>query len=913
MNPLPFTFIFLYAISPLFAQKPVIDSAAIVNWPSLGTTAAVANDGNYFQYTIDTLNRGSQTLVVQKTDNSWKREYPGVAAAFFTPDSKMMIFQKNDTLHFLSLISKRETTIPHIKQYSRPASYRSWWLFYQLTGQSNDWILLNLHTGKEQHFSNIASHQFSVNGNALIITKTSATMDTIQWIDLKNNNIRNIWPPKVAAMSKAISCYTMDPAGTQLAFMVADKNASTTNNGIWHYTPGVDSPVMLADNQSAGIDAGLSIANSPVSFSQNGKYIFFKLQHPKDTLKPSPDAVMVDVWTYKDSVLQSTQLLNADNQRAFFAAVINPDNKRIIRLEQEDELLFASLQNVARQADFMVLIGKWSIADEYSWLESYQTRPFYLISLKDGSRKQINTNGKITMAFNQLSFSPGGKYLLFYDVKVGSYYSYNLQCGETVNISANINTVLTGFDIIRTVPVGIAGWLPDDAALLIYDNYDIWKVDPSGNTPPVNITNSYGIKHHIKLKLIHRYEDNLINPAPNNIYTTNKSLLLTAFDTVNKQNGFFIKKLSNLKDPKLLSLMPCHIYTTNFQAPFTSSDFYPLKANDANKWIVMRQTETDAPNFFLTKDFKTFKRLTNIQPQQNYNWLTSELVTWRQLDGAYTQGLLYKPENFDSGKKYPLIFFVYEKMSNNKYLYAQPRFSNGPINIPWFVSRGYLVITPDIHYTIGKTGESVCNSVISGARYASQWSWVDSSKMAVTGHSFGGYETNYVITHTNIFAAAASAAGMADFISGYGGLNNKVIGATSSQSQFEFEQYRIGSTLWQSPELYIKNSPIFNIDKVTTPLLITHNKADYLVPWTQSIELFTGLRRLQKKVWMLHYDNGGHGVEGDDIIDFTIRITQFFDHYLKGIPPSKWMTEGIPAKLKGNSLGYELDTSGREP
>jgi len=393
-------------------------------------------------------------------------------------------------------------------------------------------------------------------------------------------------------------------------------------------------------------------------------------------------------------------------------------------------------------------------------------------------------------------------------------------------------------------------------------------------------------------------------------------LLLTAFDTINKQNGFFRTKLSDKsQDPQLLALKPCHIYTTVTQSPGGDFDnFLPLKARDANKWLVMQETETDAPNFFLTKDFKTYTRLTNLQPQQHYNWLTSELISWQQLDSTYTQGLLYKPENFDSTKKYPLIFYYYESMSNNKYGYPAAAFTGAGINIPWFVSRGYLVITPDIQYTIGEIGESVCNSIVSAARYAARLPWVDSTKMAITGHSFGGYETNYLVTHTNIFAAAASAAGMADLISAYGSLGSPLWGATSLQGVFfEFGQFRMGSTLWQKPELYIKNSPVFNIDKVTTPLLIMHNKADALVPWAQAIELFTGLRRLQKKVWMLQYDNGAHGVHGREAIDFTVRITQFFDHYLKETPPPKWMTAGIPAKLKGIYTGYELDTSGTEP
>ncbi len=227
------------------------------------------------------------------------------------------------------------------------------------------------------------------------------------------------------------------------------------------------------------------------------------------------------------------------------------------------------------------------------------------------------------------------------------------------------------------------------------------------------------------------------------------------------------------------------------------------------------------------------------------------------------------------------------------------------------VSRGYLVFVPDIHYTVGKTGENVYNSVVSAARFLAKKPWVESSKMGIGGQSFGGYETNYLITHSNLFAAAASSAGITNLAANYGIVRGWVNQGASGQIDYESGQMRLGTTLWQNPDIYLKNSPLFNIDKVTTPVLIRHNINDPQVPCTESIELFNGLRRLKKKAWMLQYDNSGHGNHGiKDKVDLTIRITQFFDHYLKSMPPPRWMTQGIPANLKGIELRYELDPAG---
>jgi dienelactone hydrolase len=453
----------------------------------------------------------------------------------------------------------------------------------------------------------------------------------------------------------------------------------------------------------------------------------------------------------------------------------------------------------------------------------------------------------------------------------------------------------------------MAGWLTDESGILVYDNYDIWKLDPAGKKKPINITNGYGRRNNIKFRIPDR------RTAMRGL-SDKATILLSAFNTINKHNGFYQKNLQEDDNPKLLTMGPyifCHIGAVPPGGSFDAAGMEPVKAHQTNVWLVMRQSPTEGRNLFVTKDFKSYTALTKHQLHKDYNWLTTELVTWKQFDSTTCQGVLYKPENFDPQKKYPIIFYYYEQLSFLLFSYPRPDFSIGPIDIPWYVSHGYLVFTPDIHYKAGLPGPSAYNSVVSAAAHLARMPFVDGLKMGITGHSFGGYETNYLITHTNIFAAAAEGAGTSNLISGYGtlrGSHGKEY--ESGEKNFEIGQYRMGVTLWQRPDLYISNSPIFKADKVTTPLLIMHNRGDRQVNWNQGIELFTGLRRLQKKVWMLEYDDGGHSVAGDDAKDYTIRMMQFFDHYLKGAPAPKWMTQGIPARLKGIETGLALDPAG---
>jgi dipeptidyl aminopeptidase/acylaminoacyl peptidase len=317
---------------------------------------------------------------------------------------------------------------------------------------------------------------------------------------------------------------------------------------------------------------------------------------------------------------------------------------------------------------------------------------------------------------------------------------------------------------------------------------------------------------------------------------------------------------------------------------------------------------TEYPNLVVTGDFKTFTPITAFEPQQNYTWLTSELVRWKTFAGHEGAGIIYKPEDFDPKKKYPIIFFYYEQMSDGLNYYPFPALCGGSINIAWFVSRGYLVFCPDIHYVPGDVGAGIYDEVVSAAQMMAGKPWVDAKRMGIQGHSFSGYETNYLVTRTGLFAAAASSAGASDLISMSGGAG---FASCSAQSFVEFGQFRMAVPFWKNQEAYIRNSPVFQVKKIVTPLLILQNKNDGAIPWGQGVELFTALRRLRKPVWMLQYDGQGHVLNGKSALDYTIRLTQYFDHYLRGLPEPKWMSVGIPARWKGIDDGLEI-VNGRE-
>lgn len=470
---------------------------------------------------------------------------------------------------------------------------------------------------------------------------------------------------------------------------------------------------------------------------------------------------------------------------------------------------------------------------EYYWNKTV-IATLFLVDTQSGERKMIAANKENLLI--QAAISPGERFMTWLDPSSKYIRCYEIATGRTRDL-------LKGTDV--------AQWAAGDSLLFIHTDDDVWQVDPTGSKPAINLT--HGKRQHTLFRLLF--------PG-----------VFVAFDTKTKKNGF--RRWHNN------SLAPCTMDEGLYYWPQYPLDQYkPVKAKDTTVYLLQCMRATAAPNLLLTDDFIRFTPVTNIRPEKDYNWLTVELTK---------AGLLYKPANFDPQQKYPLIFHYYERSRDYLHRYLPPALSEGGLNVPAYVSNGYIVCIPDIRTRKGHPGKSAAKAVLRAAKHLSAFSWVDRQRMGLQGHSFGGYITNYIITHNNRFAAAQTSAGPVDFFSGYGAIRK--IAGTAMQHLYEQGQNNMGIPPWDRPGLYLKNSPIIHANKVHTPLLLLHNDNDNAVPFAQSIELFTALRRLQRPVWLIQYRNEGHQLFRDpQKLDFSIRQQQFFDHYLKGKPAPDWM------------------------
>ena len=369
-----------------------------------------------------------------------------------------------------------------------------------------------------------------------------------------------------------------------------------------------------------------------------------------------------------------------------------------------------------------------------------------------------------------------------------------------------------------------------------------------------------------------------------------------AFNFTTKQDGYYCDRLGRNDRPKRLVM-----------GDFDLSS--PTKAEDADVVIFTRQTFTEFPDLWTSNsDFSGMTRLSDANPQQSeYCWGTAELVEWTSNDGASLQGILYKPDGFDPTQKYPMMVYFYERMSDRLHRYTVPAAGGSSINYAFYVSRGYVLFIPDIPYEIGHPGESALDAVVPGVLSVVNQGFINTDKIGVQGHSWGGYQIAHMVTRTNLFAAAEAGAPVVNMTSAYGGI--RWGSGMVRQFQYERTQSRIGGSLWERPLEFIENSPLFQADKIQTPLLMLHNDKDGAVPWYQGIEMFSAMRRLGKPTWMLNYNGEAHGLRKEhNQKDWAIRMQQFFDHYLMDAPPAVWMVHGVPAVLKGKTLGLELVT-----
>ena len=747
-------------------------------------------------------------------------------------------------------------------------------------------VLRSLNTGIERRFPLVSSFIFSKGGERLAFatsTKDDGDRDGVSVLDLDDEQ-----PHEVNSGKGNYTGLAFNEDGSRLAFL-SDRDDYEAEKPSWSlYLLRLFSKkaerIAKAGDDGIPKDWWVASSASPV-FSEDSRRLYFSTAPiPEEVLHPTKEddepKAKLDLWHWKDPQLQPQQLLQAERDRnRSYRAVYDLRARRIVQLATKD----VPVVNADTRSAADVAVGTSN--EKYKRMMSWDLPGFqdtYLVNLTTGKREmvveKIRAGGRL---------SPAGKFVTWWDPDKRRWYSLSTKTRELREMSRGIRSAL--FDELHDTPsppsaYGTAGWLDDDAGILIYDRYDIWRVDPTGRDEPARLTD--GRRTRVRYRYLR------LDPEQRTIDPT-QPLILSAFNERSKASGF--ARLTLAEQPSVDSLVMLDEAVDGL-----------TKARETDTVIFTRSTFRKSPDVWLsTLGFKQLHRISRINPQQrDYVWGTAELVHWKSDDGKPLDGILYKPDGFDASKKYPMMVYFYERNSDNLHRYHVPAAGRSIISFSFYVSRGYVLFVPDIPYTTGFPGESAAKAILPGVRSVVDMGFVDKQRIGMQGHSWGGYQVAYLVTQTDMFACAESGAPVSNMTSAYGGI--RWSSGMSRMFQYERTQSRIGQTLWQGRDRYIANSPVFFADKIHTPLLILHNDQDGAVPWYQGIELFVALRRLSKPAWMLNYNGEPHWVMKDENRrDFARRMQQFFDHYLKGEPEPEWMAHGIPAVDKGRKFGFE--------
>lgn len=934
------------------AQKKPIDHSVYDTWESIGGVTVPYNgkfltylvntqesDRTMVLYDIQTgekieINRGISSAINRDGDRMVFRISP-----FYkdTRDAKIKkakpIDMPKDTLAVMNLTSKEIKKYPYVSSYKYGKEFQEYIAFQEADKP----------TPKDapKPDKNAPKVDKEAGKPLFILNSKTFAVDTIKFVE--KYSVRNdgkeifyITKPgkKDSVTLKALYRYNPATKESKLVLSVDKKakielpfynkdytkyhflaQSDTTKNAlkyldIYQYLPKDNEVTKIVTKETKGIPEGYMISEkAPINYTDDGRMINFSIKRippQKDTITPDFEKVKVDVWRWNADYLPTMSQGRDDaiyNKNYITAYYFNNPDK-VVRLSDDDAMFYRIKEEFT--ADYIIATSDKPYRISSQW-EGEVPRDVYKVSLLTGEKQLI----KKEIRCGGFSASPSGSFYVYYDYIDQNWFIYDITSDSFRNLTQEIGYPFWDEETdTPSYPSPYTGvtWFEDDKAFIIGDQYDIWYFDPTGAVAPKNLTEGQGRKTNTQFRINRPLNDPLqsrsmmggiIDPLKNT-----EPLFFSTFDRTTKEKGMYI--LDRNKKRAKLTLIAQGPFNYNLSGVSLSNEYPGIsdvakngKGTKAQRpprklsvpvFVYTKGNFENSTNVFVTKDFaRTEQKISNTNPQQSeYNWGTVELVNWMTDDSIRAEGLLFKPEDFDSTKKYPVMIYFYEKYSNDLYNYRAPAPSRSTVNIPYFVSNGYIVFIPDIYYTVGHPGKSAMRSIMPGVDMLCKNSWIDQENMAIQGQSWGGYQVAYMITQTDRFKAAGAGAPVSNMTSAYGGI--RWGSGLTRQFQYEHGQSRIGKDLWSGFDLYVENSPLFFVEKVKTPVLIMHNDQDDAVPWYQGIEFFVGLKRQGKEAYMIQYIGETHNLKNRyNAKDLSKKLAEFFGYYLKGEPMPEWM------------------------
>ena len=926
---------FLFGLSSVFGQeaKRALNSSDIDGWVNFSATT-MSPSGKWIAYGAFP-QHGDGEIVMQHlstareirvpagaipplpfprvTHPDERRPKPETPSLIFTADNRFLISttfpalktlanlrkasRKHNpkfsrTLTITRLFNGKSEYIPQVKSVQVP-TLNGGWIAYQLPPDPRNrkasytigstLVLRDLETGSERSFPHVTEYQFSRDGLSLIYVVSSPKT--------RKNGVY-VYSPEDSSSPRALLSgksqhvkLTWNNAQTQAAFLSKPISRRAKDNNPWRlylWDRGDRKVTLVPATTWAALSNEMQLSeNAAPSYTRDDQKLIIGVAKPAIKPKPAPkdlaDIVVADIWSGHDGLIQTRQaVLSKLEEKRTFSGLFDLKTKRYTLLADEKmtDVIISENGTHALGCDF----------SPYERLRDFDATycDVYTINAITGARKLVieklrgesGDEGKPS-----LRFSPIGNHALYF--QNAHWRLLDLATGQSRNLTSSMPVPV--FRELHDKPEphpasGWAGWNHDSQSVLIYDRYDIWQLSIDGRLP-INLTRGHGRENQIIYRLQRIAAQEKGTPRAHPDFT--QPLILRGESETTRASGFFRLIPGSETDPEKLLWGD-----KNYR--------YAGRALKADALMLTAQRFDEFPDVWITNEKLTTPRKVTDGGEQlkPFLWGSAELIDYQNSQGIPLQAALYKPDNFDPNKKYPLIVYTYERLSRIVHQFFSPVYSSN-ISFPFYTSNGYLVMLADIAYTTGEPGPSALDAVNSALDTVIARGYVDEDALGIQGSSWGGYTGSYIITQTNRFRAAEAGAIVSNMTSAYAGIR-----WTSGQPrlfQYEQSQSRIGQPLAEAPDLYLKNSPVFHANKVETPLLILHNDRDGAVPWTQAVEYYLALRRYEKDVWLINYNDEGHGIgRRANLKDFSKRMWQYFDHYLRGAPVPDWLTQGVP-------------------
>ena len=906
-----------------------LDPADLSFWKNI-RFAALSNDGKWFAYQLAP-NEGDAEVVVRPTAEGQERRFkigepPAPTGGFggnvntsvvLSDDARWLAFFKypnaadakklrkdkkpmQSGVVLVNLATGEQRDFEKVRRFSFAPKQPNWLALHRYAPDGSaptagsDLLLVDLRSGTVGSVGNVGEFAFDDAGTHVAWTVEGRDLvgNGVQVRDLKTDVVRVLDSDKAiyrklawsdSGLALAVLRSRPDSAAADTAFSVLGYAGFSPATKAVVYTPADTGSFPTGMRITADRAPRWAADRSAIYFGIAGRRTAPESKTPRPDVRPAAgipgamqstargatgdddDLPTLVIWHAKDPRLQSQQQVEESRDKQFtYLAEYRVTDRKFIRLGTDDvrDVALAPNEHWAVGAD----IRGYERAGN---IDGMRYRDVYVIDTRTGDRKLA-----VKKLPNRELISPDGSKFLYFDN--GQYRVYDMAGGTSRAITegAPVSFVDTEDDHnVDRPPVAPVGWSKDGSSVILFDSWDMWRVPVTGAVKAVNLTgNGRATRVRYQRRIV-------IDPRERGI-DLSKPLYVTMYGERTKKEGL---ATVNATTPGAKPLL------------WEDAKYAFARARDADTWLFTRQTVKEFPDYWVTTGaFGSPRRLTTANPQQaDYSWSSgARLVDYVTDKGDSLQGALYLPANYEPGKKYPTVVYIYEKRSQFLHTYSVPNETQA-FNASVYTSRGYAVFQPDIVYKVNDPGMSAVWAVVPAVKAAIATGIVDSANIALHGHSWGGYQTAFLVTQTTIFKSAIAGAPLTDMVSMYSSVYWNSGGG--NMAIFESSQGRFKGNFLENYDAYIRNSPAFHADKVKTPLLILHNEHDGAVDFNQGITYFNTLRELGKDVILLQYVGENHGLaQPKNMKDYTIRMREYFDYYLKGEPAPEWLKDGIP-------------------